>query len=188
MSEETTYLANHLLIALPVLDDPNFARSVVLICRHDAEGAMGIVINRSADYSLGALMEQLNIEIQDAALSDRTVFSGGPVHPERGFVLHDGQRIWDSTLKVADDLHVTTSRDLLEAMAAGKGPGRTLFALGCAGWEQGQLERELNENAWLTVPADPALIFEMPLEQRWWMASDSIGVDPFKITDYSGHV
>ena len=109
------------------------------------------------------------------------------MHPERGFVVHDGTRSWDSTLRIGDDLHVTTSRDVLEAMARGDGPERALVALGCAGWGAGQLEFELTENTWLTVPADAELLFAVPLEARWNAAADRIGVDLQRVADYSGH-
>ena len=178
--------ANQLLIALPSLADPNFARGVALICQHDAEGAMGLVLNRSSEYTLGDVLEQMRIEGGDEALRAQPVLAGGPVHPERGFVLHDGDREWDSSLAIADGLYVTTSRDILEAMARGEGPQRAAVALGCAGWGAGQLEFELGENAWLTVPADSALLFDTPLERRWQAAGKRIGVDVAHMPDYSG--
>ncbi len=181
------FLANQLIIASPALDDPNFARSVALICQHDGEGAMGVLINRPSEYTLGEVLEQMQLQTGDAALRDRPVLSGGPVHPERGFVLHDDARAWDSTLQVADGLYLTTSRDILEAMAAGHGPDHALVTLGCAGWGAGQLEYELGENAWLTAPADAAVLFDTPLEQRWQKAGGLIGVDMTRLTDYSGH-
>jgi putative transcriptional regulator len=115
------------------------------------------------------------------------VLAGGPVHPERGFVLHDGEREWDSTLAIAEGLYVTTSRDILEAIAAGEGPANVSVALGCAGWGAGQLEYELTENSWLTVPADADLLFATPLEGRWQAAAGRIGVDMMQVADYSGH-
>ncbi len=185
--EDASPLANHLLIASPALSDPNFARSVTLICQHDDEGAMGVVVNRASEYTLGEVMRQMNLEAHDPRLSERVVLSGGPVHPERGFVLHDGEREWDSTIAVADGLYLTTSRDILEAMAVGEGPAHAVVALGCAGWGAGQLEFELGENSWLTVPADAALLFDVPLEHRWQAAGQRIGVDMTLLTDYSGH-
>ena len=180
-------LANQLLIALPALDDPNFSRSVALVCQHDGDGAMGVVVNRASEYTLGDVLEQMSLETADEALRSRVVLSGGPVHPERGFVLHDGQREWDSTLAVGEGLYLTTSRDILEAMAAGEGPANAVVALGCAGWGAGQLEYELGENSWLTVPSDAELLFGLPLEQRWQAAGGRIGVDMTRLTDYSGH-
>lgn len=179
--------ANQLLIALPSLADPNFARGVALICQHDAEGAMGLVLNRSSEYTLGDVLEQMRIEGGDEALRAQPVLAGGPVHPERGFVLHDGDREWDSSLAIADGLYVTTSRDILEAMARGEGPQRAAVALGCAGWGAGQLEFELGENTWLTAPADPGVWFDTPLEQRWQRAAAGIGVDMARVADYAGH-
>jgi putative transcriptional regulator len=183
----TTFLANHLLVALPSLADPHFARSVVLLCQHDADGAMGIVVNRASEYRLGEVLSQVGLEGGDLALREQPVLGGGPVHPERGFVLHDGVRGWESSLAFGDGLHITTSRDVLEAMAKGEGPDRAVVALGCASWGAGQLEYELGENSWLTVPADPELLFALPLEARWQAAAGRIGVDLARIADYSGH-
>ena len=182
-----TPLANQLLIALPSLLDPNFSRSVALICQHDEEGAMGVVINRASEYSLGDVFEQMCISSDDEALCAMAVLAGGPVHQERGFVLHDGDRAWDSTLTVGGGLSVTTSRDILEAIAAGEGPGQAVVALGCAGWGAGQLEYEITENSWLTAPADAELLFTLPLEQRWQAAAGRLGVDMRWIPDYAGH-
>jgi putative transcriptional regulator len=187
MLPDPTPLANQLLIALPSLADPHFARSVALICQHDAEGAMGLVINRPSEYTLGEVFEQMGIAAGDQALCERQVLAGGPVHPERGFVLHDGDRRWDSTLEIVDGLYVTTSRDVLEALANGDGPARSTIVLGCAGWGAGQLEQELSENAWLTADSDPELLFSLPLEARWHAAAGRIGVDLNRVTDYSGH-
>lgn len=180
-------LAGQLLIALPALSDPNFARSVTLICQHDADGAMGVVVNRPSEYTLGEVFRQMGIESGDAALNARQVVSGGPVHPERGFVLHDGGRGWDSSLAIGDGLYVTTSRDVLEAMARGEGPDSAMVALGCAGWGAGQLEHELRENSWLTAPADAELLFGLPLDARWQGAAGRIGVDMSRMADYAGH-
>jgi putative transcriptional regulator len=187
MPATSTSLANQLLIALPSLADPNFARSVALICQHDEDGAMGVVVNRPSEYTLGDVFGQMGIETGDAALSGQPVLAGGPVHPERGFVLHDGDREWDSSLVIGDGLFVTTSRDVLEAIARGEGPEQATVALGCAGWGAGQLEYELTENSWLTVPADAELLFATPLEARWQAAAGRIGVDMARMTDYSGH-
>jgi len=185
-SNEVSF-ANQLLIALPALSDPNFARSVTLICQHDAEGAMGIVVNRTSEYTLGEVLQQMHIEGGDEALRARVVLAGGPVHPERGFVLHDGGMQWDSTLAITEQLFLTTSRDILEAMARGDGPDNAIVALGCAGWGSGQLEHELTENDWLTAPADAELLFELPLDARWQAAAGRIGVDFAHLADYAGH-
>jgi putative transcriptional regulator len=187
MSLLTDNLANQLLIALPALDDPHFARSVALICQHDGDGAMGVVVNRASEYTLGEVLQQMNLETTDEALRNRVVLYGGPVHPERGFVLHDGGEAWESTMQIGAGLYLTTSRDILEAMARGAGPAHAVVALGCAGWGAGQLEFELGENSWLTAPADGELLFDLPLDQRWQAAGGRIGVDMTRMTDYSGH-
>lgn len=186
MSGASPSLANQLLIALPSLADPNFARSVTLLCQHDGDGAMGVMVNRPSEYTLGEVLDQMHIATDDAALRAQAVLAGGPVHPERGFVLHDGHA-WDSSLAIADDLYLTTSRDVLEALAAGTGPHSATIALGCAGWGAGQLEQELGENTWLTVPADRGVLFTVPLPARWQAAASQIGVDLAHLADYSGH-
>jgi putative transcriptional regulator len=187
MNAMPTPLANQLLIALPALVDTNFSRSVALICQHDDDGAMGIVVNRASEYTLGEVLGQMGVEGGDEGLRAQIVLAGGPVHPERGFVLHDGGMQWDSTMAIADALFLTTSRDILEAMARGEGPRNAIVALGCAGWGSGQLEQELTENDWLTAPADPELLFDLPLESRWQAAAGRIGVDFAHLADYSGH-
>ncbi|MGE8212620.1 MULTISPECIES: YqgE/AlgH family protein [unclassified Stenotrophomonas] len=187
MSALSPPLANHLLVALPSLADPLFARSVALICQHDDNGAMGVVVNQVSDFTLGDVFAQMDIDTDDHDLRAVPVLNGGPVHTERGFVIHDDARSWDSSLKVADGLYLTTSRDILEAMARGEGPRNALVTLGCAGWGAGQMEQELAENSWLTVPADAAVLFATPLDERWQLAASRIGVDLFRLTGYSGH-
>lgn len=184
---DTPFLTDHFLIAMPAMDDPNFHRSVTLICQHDANGAMGIVINRLADYTLGELLEQLDLHSGNPVLSESAILAGGPVQPDRGFVLHDDGREWSSTLRVRPGLAVTTSRDILAAMAKGEGPEHVLVALGYAGWTAGQLEFELAQNSWLTAPADQAILFETPLDERWHAAARALGVDLSCLADYAGH-
>ncbi len=186
-TQALTRFSSQLLIALPALDDPHFARGVALICQHDEDGAMGVVVNRASEYTLGDVLAQMDLAPHDEEMGRQLVLSGGPVHPERGFVLHDGEREWDSTLVIGGGLSLTTSRDILEAMAEGQGPAHVVVALGCAGWGAGQLEFELSENSWLTVPVDAELLFEVPLEERWHAAGGRIGVDMSRMTDYSGH-
>ncbi len=186
MSEPSLPLANHLLVALPMLDDPNFARSVTLVCQHDDNGAMGVVVNQPSEYTLGEVLAQMQIDSDDVELLVSPVLNGGPVHPERGFVIHDDGREWDSNLQVGENLYLTTSRDILEAMARGDGPRNALVTLGCAGWGSAQLECEIARNSWLTVPADAEVLFDAPLEQRWQLAASRIGVDLFRLTGYSG--
>ena len=184
---EPSPLSNHLLVALPALHDEHFARSVTLVCHHDGDGAMGVMVNRASEYTLGEVLQQMGISSDSLALQSQIVLAGGPVHPERGFVLHDGDREWDSTLTVGDGLYLTTSRDVLEAMARGEGPTQAVVALGCAGWGAGQLEQELVEDSWLMVPAGRELLFDFPLDQRWQAAAGSIGVDLVNYAGHSGH-
>lgn len=179
-------LSQQLLIALPSLSDPDFSRTVLLVCQHDDNGAMGIVVNRASEFSLGELFEQIGVDGGDEALRPQPVLAGGPVHAERGFVLHDGDREWDSSIRLPGGLSLTTSRDVLEAMARGEGPTLSLVALGCAGWGGGQLEQEIAENSWMTAPADPDLLFNQPLEQRWQAAAGLVGVNLAQMTHYSG--
>lgn len=180
-------LANHLLIAMPALADPNFSRGVTLLCQHNAEGALGIVVNRVSQLVLGDVLEQMSIRSLHEELSRTPVYSGGPVQTDRGFVLHEPCGDFDSTFHVSDQVHVTTSRDVLVAMAEGKAPHRSLVALGYAGWGAGQLEAEIRENAWLSVPADASILFETPVEQRWQAAARLAGIDVLLLTDYAGH-
>jgi len=185
-ARSVTSLTDQLLIAMPAMTDPNFAHTVTYICEHSAEGALGIVVNRPLGLTLGAVLEQLELSPKDAALGGQIVYFGGPVLPERGFVLHDSGSRFDSTLKVNERLSVTTSRDVLAAMAEGAGPRQALVALGYAGWGAGQLEAELADNAWLSVPADPILIFGTPVAKRWDAAARAIGFDPAQLAGGSG--
>lgn len=180
-------LADHFLIAMPSLADPNFARGVTLICQHDENGAMGLVVNRVSEYTYGDILSQLDIPLESADLAGQPVLLGGPVQPERGFVLYDDPRDWGASLRIGPSLALSTSRDILAAMARGAGPARALLALGYAGWTAGQLEAELIENSWLTVRAEPAILFDTPLEERWRAAARSLGVDLSHLADGVGH-
>src|SRR5687768_11501804 len=139
-------LSNHFLIAMPSLTDVNFSRTVTLICEHSTDGAMGIVINRGTDLKLRDILEQLELEAMDDATAERPVYLGGPVQNNRGFVIHEPLGSWESTLPVTETLGVSTSRDILAAIAENRGPDRYIVALGYAGWGAGQLEREMVEN------------------------------------------
>lgn len=187
MATTSSDFSNQFLIAMPAMADPNFRRTVTLICEHNADGALGIVINRPRRMLLREVFDQLELDIAGDPVADREVLDGGPVQPERGFVLHDGSTEWESTLRVAPGLSVTTSRDVLQAMAAGEGPGQALVALGYAGWDAGQLEEEMGANAWLSVPANRAIIFETPFERRWEDAARLLGVDLSLLSSDVGH-
>ena len=182
-----TSLTNHFLIAMPGLEDPNFSRTVTYICEHNEQGAMGIIINRPMEIRLGEVLDQLDIDIQDRAANDQIVYLGGPIQTDRGFVLHAGAATFDSTLKVTSEIHVTTSRDILEAMAIGNGPTHSLVALGYAGWSSGQLEQELSSNSWLSGPADIATLFTVPAPERWQAAAQLLGVDMNLMIGEAGH-
>jgi putative transcriptional regulator len=180
-------LANQLLIAMPGMPDPNFSTTVTLICEHNSDGALGIVINRPLDLNLGGLFAQLDVENSDPAASQDPILLGGPVAPEHGFVLHNPIGMFENSLAVSGDVQLTLSRDVLDAMAAGKGPDKTLVALGYAGWGAGQLEDEMLANSWLSVPATPEIVFDTPFGERWMSAAQSIGVDISKISPDAGH-
>lgn len=180
-------LTNHFLIAMPALADSNFYRTVTFVCEHSAEGAMGIVINRATDLRLGDILVQLDIAAADQSLVERPVYLGGPVQNNRGFVIHEPLGNWESTLPVTDTVGVSTSRDILAAIAAHRGPDRYLIALGYAGWEAGQLEREMVENSWLSSPANREILFELPLDQRWTAAAGLVGVDLTTLSSEAGH-
>ncbi len=184
---ENSYLVNHFLIAMPGLADPNFSHAVAYICEHTKEGAMGIVINRPSELTLGEVLEHIGIDPSPRVDLSASIYEGGPVQPEHGFVVHAPVGAWDSSLKVTDDIAVTTSRDVLSAIAHGEGPKRHLFALGYAGWGAGQLEDEIANNAWLSGPADPAILFETGPEQRWTAAAALLGVDVNLLSSQIGH-
>lgn len=180
-------LQDHFLIAMPAMGDPNFNETVTYVCKHDEEGALGIIINRPADMVLGEIFRQLSLEPVDERLADRPVLAGGPVQRERGFVLHRSDAQFDSTLDTGAGVKVTVSLDVLAALARGEGPEPVLIALGYAGWDAGQLEAELAANAWLSVPADHKVLFETPFEQRWREAAGLLGVDIHQLASYAGH-
>ncbi len=185
--EAAASFSNQLLIAMPGMADPNFSSTVTLICEHNAEGALGIVINRPMSLNLGGLFAQLEVTDADAAVSRRPVLDGGPVARERGFVLHDSAIRFESSVAVSPGIQLTLSRDVLEAIAAGKGPAKSLVALGYAGWQPGQLEAEMLANTWLSVPATPELVFDVPYPERWMSAARILGVDISRLSPHAGH-
>src|ERR1700691_2512418 len=184
---DSGYLTNQLLIAMPAMGDPNFAQTVALICDHNSRGALGLILNKPLPMRMGEIFEQLEIEIATGPLRERQVLRGGPMQTDRGFVVHRAGGEWDSTLKVSDVIHVTTSRDILAAMARGQGPAEAVVALGYAGWDGGQLEDEIRANAWLSAPVDPGLIFELPFESRWEAAGRLLGVELSRISPISAN-
>jgi putative transcriptional regulator len=181
------YLQQQMLIAMPAMADPNFSRSVTLMCQHNEEGAIGITINRQSGFTLGELFFQLNLPCDSQEISSMIVLEGGPVSPERGFVLHTPFEGFDSSIKINDDIMVTTSRDVLVAIAAGKGPQQFLVALGYAGWGDGQLESEMRQNAWLSVPADKGILFESSVQNRWEKAVGILGININDLHGVGGH-
>jgi putative transcriptional regulator len=184
---DTGYLTNQLLIAMPSMDDPNFAQTVALVCDHSSQGALGLILNKPLPMRMGEIFEQLEIELPAGPLSGREVLRGGPMQTDRGFVVHPACGEWDSTLKVSDSIHVTTSRDILAAMARGQGPREAVVALGYAGWDGGQLEHEIRANAWLSAPVDSAIIFDLPFESRWHAAARLLGVELDRMSPISGN-
>ena len=203
----STQLSHHFLIAMPGLEDPVFAKSVVYVCEHSERGAMGLIINKPGDLSLKHLFEKVELPLHRQDLLQSNVLHGGPVQTERGFVLHDPMlekdsvdsensnteavatpnSIYASTLSVPGGLAMTTSKDVLEALANGSGPRRVVVTLGYASWGEGQLESEIGENSWLTVPADPAVIFDTPIEQRYDKALSLLGLQAWMLSSEAGH-
>lgn len=183
----SNWLTNNFLIAMPAMKDPNFEQTVTYICQHNEEGALGIVVNRTIELTVGDVLDQMKIERDDSVRTEAQVYYGGPVQTERGFILHEDVGDWDSTLKVSELTALTTSRDILEAIASNNGPDRSLLALGYAGWGAGQLEREISENAWLNWPANNELLFSTPVPQRWAEAAGLLGVDLSLLSTDAGH-
>jgi len=179
---------NHLMIAMPSLADPNFAHSVTLICEHATDkGALGIVLNKPLPMRLSDVLSQMDLEAGTARIGEQPVLRGGPVNTDRGFVLHRPGGQWDSTIQVSDLVQVTTSRDVLAAMARGEGPGDAFIALGYAGWDPGQLEREIRENAFMPVPANENIVYRIPYEQRWEASWRLLGISPDKLSFQAGN-
>ncbi|MEY3881947.1 MAG: hypothetical protein RIQ94_2743 [Pseudomonadota bacterium] len=181
------YLTNQFIVAMPTLADPLFFRTVTYLCQHNAEGALGIVINKLTDMKLGEVFKQMDINVTYPPAAEASVFAGGPVHQERGFVVHTACGDWQATLPVSNTISLTTSRDVLEAIAAGEGPEQYLVALGYAGWGAGQLEKEILDNAWLNTPYGKQVIFDTPVNLRWTAAAEQIGIDINQLTAPAGH-
>lgn len=187
MMKNSDNLVNHFLIAMPALKDPNFFHTVTYICQHSHEGALGVIINRPSDMQLHEIFDQMKISVKSESIGSTPVCFGGPVQMDRGFILHSAGQEWKSTLPVTDKISLTTSRDLLEAMALGEGPESPLIALGYAGWGAGQLEKEVLENSWLSVPANEAILFDLPFDERWKAAAEGLGINLDLLSPDAGH-
>lgn len=184
----SSYLTDHFLIAMPALEDVNFHHTVTYVCEHNEEGALGIVINRLTDISLGEVMKQMGLEWpSDEAIANQRIYWGGPVEPERGFILHQPLGDWDATIDINGLMGLTSSRDVIQAMQKGDGPERSLITLGYAGWGPGQLEQEMAANAWLSGPADADILFTMDPDERWQAAAQLLGVDLDRLSNDVGH-
>ena len=198
---ENINLTGHFLIAMPALTDPYFSKSVTFICAHNQDGAMGVVINRPTDITYNALFEKINVELINSSIANQPVLYGGPVQPERGFVLHPATKLkdgdpqidnWDSSITIAENTALTTSKDILEAVALGEGPEKMLLTLGYAGWTPGQLEQEIAQNAWLSVqPKDVSslhsILYEMQHEKRLDATMALLGINFGMLSDEAGH-
>ncbi|HYD95609.1 MAG TPA: YqgE/AlgH family protein [Noviherbaspirillum sp.] len=189
--ESQLHLADHFLIAMPSMLDPVFGGTVIYLCEHNADGALGVIINKATDMTMDVLFERIDLSLEIEAdripVDKKPVMFGGPVQVERGFVLHSPHGPYSSMMKVTDEVALTTSKDVLEAVAVGNGPARLMVSLGCAGWTAGQLEEEIARNGWLTVRADPSIIFDMPIELRFDAAMRLLGIDPMMLTGEAGH-
>ncbi|MBK9161330.1 MAG: YqgE/AlgH family protein [Nitrosomonadales bacterium] len=180
-------LTDHFLIAMPAMQEGVFAGTLTYICEHNQNGALGIVVNRPISLTLGEMFGQIDIPLHRPELEKMPVYFGGPVQIERGFVLHDTQDDWQSTLRINDRLALTTSRDILEALGRGQGPRNMIVTLGYAGWDQGQLEHEIGENTWLTAPASEHILFDLPPEERLPAAMSLFGIDYAALSEEAGH-
>ena len=180
-------LSNQFLIAMPAVVQGEFDHSVTYLCEHNESGAMGLVINRPTTLRLADMFQHMGLETGDFPEPDKPVFWGGPVQTERGFVLHSPSSEWESTLKVSNEIALTTSKDILVAISEGKGPENYLVTLGYAGWTEGQLENEILNNSWLTSPSSSDILFATPAPARWTAAAELLGVDPTLLSGEAGH-
>lgn len=188
MNTNNLFLQNHFLIAMPSLVDFSFTQSLIYICAHNDEGSMGVVVNRPiTDINLGIVLTQMKISVKTENINNFLVYLGGPVQTERGFIIHRPNNAWQSTLVTSDELAITSSQDILQSMAEGTGPDDAMVILGYSGWGAGQLEKEIADNYWLTVPADPKVLFETPYDMRWQMAIHTLGIDSSSLSSEAGH-
>lgn len=184
-------LTNHFLVAMPGMKDPYFQHRVIYVCEHNEEGAMGLMINAPVDITVGKMLKQVEIDpvhpqLNTASL-DKPVLNGGPVSEDRGFILHKPKDRYESSVQMTDQIFVTTSRDILSVLGTEAEPSNYLVALGYSGWEAGQLETELAENSWLTIEADPNVIFDTPINERWDRAVEMLGINATQLSSESGH-
>lgn len=186
-ASNNTSLKNQFLVAMPNVVGGEFDHTVTLLCEHSEAGAMGLVVNRVTSIKLRDILKHIGVQVIESVTPEMPVFWGGPVQPERGFVLHSAGTSWDSTLKISDTLSVTTSKDILVAIGQGTGPEDYLVTLGYAGWSEGQLEQEILQNSWLNTPADSNIVFDTPVANRWAAATRLLGVNPLLLTGQSGH-
>jgi len=184
-------LTNHFLVAMPGMKDPYFQRSVIYICEHNQDGAMGLMISSPIEITVGKMLEQVNVQpVHPQLKTDNLampVLNGGPVSEDRGFILHQPKDRYESSIQMTDHISVTTSKDILSVLGTEAEPNHYLVALGYSGWEAGQLEVELAENSWLTVEADPSVIFETPVKERWQKAVQMLGIDVAQLSSDIGH-
>jgi putative transcriptional regulator len=180
-------LTNQYLLATPNIQDPLFASSIVYMCEHSSEGSMGVVINHLAEQTLQDIFEQLEIECNDQDILNTHVFIGGPVKLQQGFVLHTPRGDWEKTLPVSDEIYLSSSRDILEAIAQNRGPKEYLVLLGFSGWAAGQLEKELQENSWLTTKSSPLITYSQDIDQKWQMAFDTLGFNLDMLSPTTGN-
>ncbi|NVD05610.1 YqgE/AlgH family protein [Vibrio sp. JPW-9-11-11] len=184
-------LTNHFLVAMPGMKDPYFQRSVIYVCEHNEEGAMGLMINAPIDITIGKMLEKVDVQSAHpkrlTESLDKPVLNGGPVSEDRGFILHQPKDEYESSIRMTDQISVTTSRDILGVLGTDAEPNHYLVALGYAGWEPGQLETELSENSWLTVEADPDVMFDTPINERWQKAVKMLGIDVAQLSSDIGH-
>ncbi|MFM2588775.1 YqgE/AlgH family protein [Vibrio sp. TBV020] len=184
-------LTNHFLVAMPGMKDPYFQRSVIYVCEHNADGAMGLMINAPIDITIGKMLEKVDVTSEHPMLQteslEKPVLNGGPVSEDRGFILHQPKDEYESSIKMSDRISVTTSRDILGVLGTEAEPNQYIVALGYSGWEAGQLEIELSENSWLTVEADPNVIFDTPINERWQKAVQMLGIDVSQLSSDIGH-
>ncbi len=184
---QSVNLTDHFLIAMPAMADPYFSGTLVYICEHNEQGALGIIVNRPIDMTLAALFEKIEVPLEAAGFERMPVYFGGPVQTDRGFVLHRPVGGWQSTLAVNGEVGLTSSRDVLQAVGREGDPHEIIVTLGYSGWSAGQLEEELAQNAWLTVPAQPGILFDTPFEGRLPAAMDTLGISFTNLAEDAGH-